>query len=317
MNARAIAVRVLPPVAKRRILHHRRQVIDAIVEFRVRGGRLGPLPSFLIIGVGKCGTTELYDRLLEHPNVHPSLRKEVNYFMYRHAKGVDWYRAHFATPPNHGNHEPFFVGEASPGYVLNPFAPQRIMDLVPNVKLIVLLRDPVARAYSHYHHQRRLGMESLDSFEAALAAEPDRLRGERERVYSDPDYQRFPYYADSYVTQGIYADYLPQWLNMFSKEQLLVIQSEVFYRNPTTTLKTVTEFLDLPDWTPTNRRGHKAFAYPAMRPETRERLREFYAPHNDRLYDLLGVNYRWSDQTETAPQPITSISTTGFASDGG
>lgn len=294
MNTRAIAVKVLPPVAKRRILLHHRQILDAMIEVRIRAGRIGPLPSFLIIGIGKCGTTELYDRLLEHPNIHPSLRKEVNYFMHRHAKSVDWYRAHFAVPSNHENCEPFVVGEASPGYALNPYAPHRIMALVPDIKLIVLLRDPVARAYSHYHHRRRLGMEPLDSFEAALAAEPDRLRGEREGVYSDPNYTGFAWYVYSYVTQGIYADYLPQWLDTFPREQLLVVQSEAFYRNPTTTLQSITRFLNLPEWTPAERHEHKAFAYPPMQSETKARLEEFFAPHNERLYRLLGTDYGWN-----------------------
>lgn len=309
MNTRAIAVKVLPPVAKRRILHHRRQALDAVIELRLRTGHLGPLPTFLIIGFGKCGTTELYDRLLQHPNIHPSLRKEVNFFMYRYDKGIDWYRAHFAVPPNDEDQTPFAVGEASPGYVLNPFAPQRMTESVPDVKLIVLLRDPVARAYSHYHHRRRLGGEPLDTFEAALAAEGDRMRGERERVYSDPEYiGNFAWYIDSYVTQGIYADYLPQWLDTFPREQLLIVQSESFYRNSTTTLQEIIRFLELPEWTPPVHQGHKAFAYPPMRPDTKERLREFYIPHNERLFALLGADYGWNDQKSASPKPVTSVS---------
>ncbi|HEX3721936.1 MAG TPA: sulfotransferase domain-containing protein [Nitrolancea sp.] len=313
MNARAFAIRTLPTTAVRHIFRHRRQAVDAMVRLRIRTGRLGPLPSFLVIGFGKCGTTELYDRLVEHPNVLPSLRKEINYFMYRYAEGVDWYRAHFAMPLMNGEKEPYVVGEASPGYAIDPFAPQRVADLIPNVKLIVLLRDPVARAYSHYHHERRLRMEPLDSFEAALAAEPERLRGERERVYSDPTYRRFAWYLDSYVTQGIYADYLPQWLDVFPREQLLAIQSEAFFRDPATTLQTIVRFLELPDWTPPPHQGHKAFVYPPMRPEVKEKLREFYAPHNERLFALLDVDYGWNDWRNLTPKLETSTFVSGSA----
>ena len=296
MNKRQIAVKVLPAPAKRQILRYRRRTLDAIVQYRIRTGRLGPLPSFLIIGFGKCGTTELYDRLVEHPSIHPSLRKEVNYFMHRHQEGVAWYRAHFAVPNRKDTREPCLVGEASPGYVLNPFAPQRMAELVPDVKLIVLLRDPVARAYSHFQHQRRLGMEPLETFEAALDAEPERLRGERQRVHSDPGYQGFAYYVDSYVNQGIYADYLPMWMNTFPRDQLLVVQSEKFYRETDATLRMITDYLEIPALPPTQGHRHKSFSYPPMKPETKARLQEFFAPHNERLFALLGTDFGWNSR---------------------
>jgi hypothetical protein len=316
MNSREIAVRVLPPKAKRRILRHYRQFCDAVVQVRIRTGHVGPLPSFLIIGFGKCGTTELYDRLVEHPNIRSAVRKEVNYFMYRHGEGEDWYRAHFPTPPTNDDHDPFVVGEASPGYVLNPFAPRRIMELVPNVKLIVLLRDPVARAYSHYNHMRRLGAEPLETFEQALEAEPDRLRGERERVYGDPNYRGFAWYVRSYTTQGLYADYLPMWMDTFPREQLLIVQSEEFFRDQAATLQKITRLLELPDWPWARRRGHKAFSYPDMQSETRKHLEEFFAPHNERLYRLLGVDYGWNNQTKPNGSSISSIGATAFGPDG-
>jgi hypothetical protein len=311
MHARAIAIKVLPSSTKVRMLRHRRQLIDALVALRVRTGRLGPLPSFLIIGFGKCGTTELYDRLLEHPNIHPSLRKEVNYFMYRFDKSTDWYRAHFAAPPAGSSSEQFVVGEASPGYVLNPFAPQRVKDTIPDVKIIVLLRNPVDRAYSHYHHRRRLGGEPLDTFEAALAAEPDRLRGEKERVFADPGYYKFGWYTESYVTQGIYADFLPPWLDLFAKQQLLVVQSEDFFRDTEATLRNITSFIGLPDWAPEPQRQHKQFSYPKMRADTRARLQEIFAPHNERLFELLGADFGWNTpRGASSTQPVAAVPAT-------
>jgi hypothetical protein len=294
-RARIVAIAVLPDRAKRRILRVQRQATDAAAALRLKTGRLGPLPSFLIIGFGKCGTTEMYDRLLEHPNIHPALRKEVNFFMGRYVRGVDWYRAHFPMPPRDAGHEPFVVGEASPGYVINPFTPDRIRETIPDVKLVVLLRNPVARAYSHYNHMRRLGAEALNTFEAVLAAEPKRLDGEREKVYSDPYHQAFAWYTRSYVTQGFYADYLPQWLDAFPREQLLIVQSERFFREPTETLRSVTQFLDLPDWRPAEVHAHKAFSYPRMNPDTEARLQQIFAPHNEQLFDLLGIDYGWNE----------------------
>lgn len=295
MNAKQLADRVLPPNAKKRILRSQRRSLDMLVNYRMRVGRLGPLPSFLIIGYGKCGTTYLFDRLLEHPNVYPSVKKEINYFIFRHAEGVNWYRAHFASAPNGRSDRLVAVGEASPGYVVNPHAPGRIAALIPNVKLIVLVRNPVDRAYSHYRHQRRLGIEPLASFEAALEAETDRLRGERERLFSDPSYVgSFAWYIWSYVAQGIYADHLQWWLDEFPSDQLLVVPSDALYQNPTSTLRNVTRFLELPDWTPRERFRHKSFPYPKMEPATRDRLSEFFAPHNERLFAMLGTDYGWN-----------------------
>lgn len=295
VNSRALAVRVLPSPVKRRILHHRRQALNVLIRRRIRSGRLGPPPTFLILGYGKCGTTELYDRLLEHPNVPPSLTKEVNYFIHQYRQGLDWYLAHFASALDRSEEGPIAVGEASPGYVCHPHAPDRIAELVPDVKLIVLLRDPVARAYSHYHHQRRLGYEPLPTFEEAVEAEPDRIRGETERMRDDPTYRGFDWYMYSYLEQGIYANHLPWWLDRFPRENLLILQSESFYRDTAATLRDITAFLGLPDWAPRESKDHKSFHYPRMKPETRARLQEYFAPHNERLYAMLGVDYGWSD----------------------
>ena len=295
MNTRELAVKVLPPRVKRRILHHRRDVLDAIINYRIRTGQLGPLPSFLIIGFGKCGTTYLYERLQQHPNIYPSLRKEVNYFIFRYDESVDWYRAHFASACGHSGNGLVVTGEASPGYVLNPGAPRRIAELLPEVKLVVLVRDPVERAYSQYQHQRRLGVEDLPTFEAALDAEADRLRGKKERLLSDPDYrEEYSWYTRSYRTQGIYADYLEPWLELYRRDQLLIIPSGTLYRDASSTLQAITSFLGLPGWKPEIPERHRSFSYPAMNPDTRARLKEFYAPHNERLFAMLGVNYGWN-----------------------
>jgi hypothetical protein len=288
---------VLPPRVKRRILHHRRDVLDAIISYRMRTGQLGPLPSFLIIGFGKCGTTYLYERLQDHPNVYPSLRKEVNYFIFRYDESVDWYRAHFAPARSYVGSGIVATGEASPGYVLNPGAPRRIAELLPDVKLIALVRDPVERAYSQYHHQRRLGVEPLPTFEAALDAEPERIRGQKERLERNPDYTGdFAWYTLSYLMQGIYADYLEPWLDLYPRDQLLVIPSGKLYKDSTATLQEIAGFIGLPPWQPQTQQGHRSFAYPPMELETRARLKAFYAPHNERLFNMLGVDYGWNDK---------------------
>jgi|SRR5690242_3518862 len=122
------------------------------------------LPHFLIIGAQRCGTTSLFEYLARHPDVAPPSAKELHFFDSEYHKGDAWYRERFPSLRNG-----FITGEATPYYIFHPHTPTRVRDWNSKVKLIVLLRNPVDRAYSHYHHEVRLGTESLD-FETALVA---------------------------------------------------------------------------------------------------------------------------------------------------
>jgi hypothetical protein len=97
------------------------------------------------------------------------------------------------------------TGEATPSYAYYPHALRRIAETVPEAKLILLLRDPVERAFSHYKHAKRLGKEEL-SFEEAISAEGERLRGEEEKLLEDDTYNSFPYMYQSYLRRGHYAE---------------------------------------------------------------------------------------------------------------
>jgi hypothetical protein len=290
VTGRQLAVKLLPAPAKRGLLQARDILVDGCVRLRVRLGHLGPLPGFIVIGGQKCGTTYLYDRLLDHPLVYPCLVKEPHFFHYHYPKGVDWYRAHFysrsleRTPGA-------IAGEAS-GSIFYPHSARRVAETVPDVKLIALLRNPVERAYSHYFHEVRLGFESLP-FEEALACEESRLEGETEKILSNENYYSFNRHHYSYVTKGIYSQQLERWFSYFPREQLLIIKSEDFYHEPPDVLREVTTFLGLSPWTPAQHRGHKAFPYPPMREATRRSLAERFKPHNERLYDLLGRDLGW------------------------
>jgi hypothetical protein len=137
-----------------------------------RAGMLGRLatawgrsgPDFLIIGAQKCGTTSLYNYLLRHPNVAPASKRSIRFFDYEPnwARGPVWYRSHFPFTPGR---RPLtgrpLVGESTPAYLFHPLGGERVQKVAPHAQLIVLLRNPVDRAYSHYHHMRRRGREPL------------------------------------------------------------------------------------------------------------------------------------------------------------
>ena len=246
-----------------------------------------PLPGFLILGAQKAGTTALYAYLRWHPGITGPAWKEVSYFDRHYRRGVHWYRGHFPLRPGER-----LVGEASPGYLFHPLAPERVRATVPDAKLIALLRDAVDRAFSHYHHEVALGREPL-TFEQAIEAEPERTRGEEERLAREPGYFSHAWWDYTYLARGRYAEQLERWLAVFPREQLLVVASEELAAEPGESYARVLEFLGAP--------AHALGSYPRvyeqsyaeMRPDTRRRLAEHFAEPNRRLYELLGRDLGW------------------------
>jgi hypothetical protein len=261
---------------------------NAVWEFGRATAAARPLPDFLILGAQKAGTTALYAYLRWHPRITGPSWKEVSYFDRHYARGVRWYRGHFPLRPRGRT-----VGEASPGYLFHPLAPWRVRETVPDAKLIVLVRDPVDRALSHYHHEVALGREPL-SFEDALDAEEERTRGEAERMAREPGYFSHAWWDHTYVARGRYAEQLERWLELFPREQLLVLASEELAAETAGTYRRVLEFLGAP--------SHGLAEYPRvyrqeyaeMAPETRRRLAREFAEPNRRLYELLGRDFGWA-----------------------
>jgi hypothetical protein len=288
-----------------------KSVVPTGVRTRVRGSlvRYGewtsdqrPLPDFLVAGTKRGGTTSLWRYLLEHPLV-PRLfpawnTKTSHYFEENWGRGEVWYRSHFPTvrqrralERKHGG--PTRVGEAAPLYMFHPLAPQRVADLLPDVRLIFLLRDPVERAFSHWKERRTEGKEPLD-FAEALAREEERTAGERERLVADPTYFSEPYDWYTYRARGRYLEHLEPWLARFDREQLLFLPSETLYREPAATYARVLEFLGLPPHQLDRFEVFNDRRSSAMDPAIRAELTAYFAPHNDALAARLGMTFDWS-----------------------
>lgn len=246
----------------------------------------------LIIGAQKGGTTSLFQYLVQHPLVLPPLRKEVHYFDFNYARGVQWYRGHF--PYVHRLRGGAVTLDASPYYLVHPLVPERVAELLPQVKLIALLRNPVSRALSHYHHEVRGGREPL-SFAEALDCESERLAGEEERLQNDSDYYSPNHHRYSYTRRGVYAEQLRRWLQYFPRSQLLVLQSERLFRDPAATMAVVRDFLGLPSHPLELKKPFRPAAYDrTLSPELRTRLTTYFEPYNRELYRLLGQEFDWS-----------------------
>lgn len=251
----------------------------------------GPLPhppEFLIIGGMRCGTTSLFRCLAAHPQIDPPLGKELNFFTRHHGKGLRWYRAHF---PARGPGQLSF--EASPYYMFHPSAPARVARAMPDVKLVVLLRNPADRAYSHYLHTRRRGFEPL-SFADALDAENARLDSPR----AGSGMARDPMRLYSYTRRGLYADQLERWLEHFPAEQLHVMRSKHLFDEPAAALARLSEFLGVtPIQAPLGRYASTSPQRDSqLTSDLRHRLEDRFAEPNARLADLLGWSPTWAGQ---------------------
>ena len=251
---------------------------------RIRTAHLRQLPNFIIIGAQKSGTTSLLQYLREHPEIGATHKKEVHFFSWWYDKGLDWYRAHF---PFEG--EKPLIGEASPSYLLHPGVPARLHAVLPDVKLLVMLRNPVDRAYSHHQMNVRKGVDPLP-FEEAIAREPERLRLNNG---SDLGWRDSSFI--SYLSRGLYADQLEGWLDYFPREHVKVIKSEAFFADPELGLREALAFLDLAPCPLERYDVYNPGTYADMRPEIRERLTRYFAPHNQHLYELLGEDLGWDE----------------------
>jgi hypothetical protein len=246
------------------------------------------LPSFLVLGAQRAGTSSMYSYLTSHPAVERATRKEVHYFDFEHERGLDWYRSHFPLRARLAHLErrlghPVVTGEASPYYLFDPAVPTRVRASLPEARFIVLLRDPVERAISHYRHAVEDGREQLP-LEAALDAEPSRMA-------AGP----VPRWAFSYVSRGLYAEQLERWFAAFPRHRFLIRFSEDLFSSPADAVGSALEFLGLPpspsaaSYAPTN--GARAAVEVA--PPVRKELAARFAEPNARLADLLSCRLPW------------------------
>jgi len=234
------------------------------------------LPDFLLLGAQKSGTSSLYAYICQHPNVLEALEKEIRYFGRGDRLSTRWYRSHFPLVSSRGtatSPKGVMTGEATPGYLTRPGAAAHAAAVVPAARLLVVLRDPVDRAYSHYQHMKRRRKVGVE-FEALAARLPERVH----RVFR----------------LSAYADGLRQWAEHFPREHLLVLQAERFFADPAATMERVWSFLGLEPFEAESYPVSMAGGYAdRMSADTRRRLQEYFAPGNEQLFTFLGERWDW------------------------
>lgn len=185
------------------------------------------LPDFLVLSVPKSGTTSLHLTLKEHPEICMPLQKETWFFDQNFEKGVDWYEEKFWHCPRKAT-----IGEVTTHVFLKEKYIKRVKKVIPRVKIIVLLRDPVERCISHYFHNIRESLEE-ETFEKALEKE-------RSRVEENPAM----YSVFAYTKIGsVYKDNIQKLLLFFSREQVKIIFFEELVNNQRGVLKELYDFI--------------------------------------------------------------------------
>jgi hypothetical protein len=279
---------------------HSVKAVGRVVSVRVGSATAGrrQLPSFILVGAQRAGTTSLYRALISHPLIHSAnYHKGVNYFDVNYHRDFSWYQGHFPTAAHLRRTGPADLGEpitfeASGYYMFHPRAPERIARHLPNVRILAMLRDPVERAYSAWKHELARGFET-EQFERALDLEDERLAGQVDRMRADNGYQSFDHRHHAYLRRGHYADQLVELRRHFPAEQIHVIESEAFFERPETTYPGVLDFLGLPQVLPDRFDRWNGRPSSPMLEETRARLREHFSGHDRSLAALLGREPAW------------------------
>jgi len=251
----------------------------------------GNLPHFLIIGVQKSGTTSMSYYLNQHPLLQRSIPKEIHYFDKKINKGysLEWYKNHFIPI---GDSELFF--EATPSYLPHYDVPKKIAEVLPNIKFIVILRNPVARVLSAYN------MILKNQYDAGDSSFMELIQKERNKLNRIEDFKKFqirrPRLLRNLLGRGLYATQLENWYQYFKKTQFLIIGFKDVVEHLEATLNRVYHFLEIKNvgFNSGDFRNHNKGDYKyLMNEKERTLLTEFYKKPNQKLIDLLGYQVNW------------------------
>ncbi len=241
-------------------------------------------PDFLIIGAPKAGTTSLYKHIASHPQVLLPHKKELDFFSRFYDYGADWYLAQF---PSITDYDEYITGEATPYYLSFTEVPSRVYKLFPEVKLIVLLRNPVEQIISYHYHKLNHGIYQKN-LEKAIHEELkpiDDLSEEQIMELLIPE--RFG------LMVCLYYYHLKRWFQYFPRENFLIIKSEDFFNNPEKYVQQTYQFLGLAEYQLKEYRKVNVGHYPMISDEIKNYLADYCRPHNRKLEQFLVREFNW------------------------
>ena len=252
------------------------------------------LPDFFVIGPGRTGTTSLFYYLDQHPSLSKSAYDELGFFDVNFHLGLHWYRSLFPsifTKFRIKSKTNFFMTyDVTPSYVRRPWIARRIKKLFPNSKLIIVLRNPIDKTYSHYYLSTISG--ETRNFEEVIKKDMDDISKWNVSLKDDN------YFAtkveNSKLARGFYVEQLLPWFELFPKNQILIISSEELASNTKNVMSEIFKFLNLPDYKIPNIEKVNVSKYSKMNPDTRKILIDFFKPYNEQLFKFLDRKFDWN-----------------------
>jgi len=252
-------------------------------------GKTRVLPDFIIIGAMKSGTTSLYNYICEHPCVLPAAYDEIGFFDSNFHLGLNWYRSFFPTKKQIDTVKQKqgigITGEDTPFYFWNKDACDRIQKLLPDIKLILILRNPIDRAFSEYNNVLRERNINL-SFE-------EYIKSDLENIKKNPPDISQCLKKNAILSRGIYFIQLQMWQDLFSQEQIFILDSNELSQRPIETMNEVFKFLKIPEYNSQKKFLNKKFVYNKINDNTRKKLIELYRPYNAQLYKIISRIFDW------------------------
>ena len=259
-------------------------------------GFIRVLPDFLVIGAKRCGTTSLYRHLPEHQCISRSLRDNIGFFNDNYHLGINWYKSLFPTifykkkMESKNKHCLFF--DVTSGYMEEELTAKNVHEVNPNQKIIVILRNPVDRAYSHYHVNVKEKSEKR-SFEDAVFEEMNRIKSERIIQNKNKNLRVFTPNNIHYLKKGFYALQLKSWFKIFPREQILVLSTEEFQEDQNLIYKKIFDFLNIPNMKIKSTEKMEKGNYIPMKHDTRNLLLDYFRQYNHELFEFINSEFDW------------------------
>jgi len=242
-------------------------------------------PNFMIIGQVKCGTSSLYRYLTQHPQILPAIKKEIQFWNLKsHSKRkLEWYLSHFPAISSEQN---LITGEATPYYFNCQSTAKQVFRLFPNLKLIILLRNPIDQVVSHYYMKVRINREKLSLKQAIFSGLFNSIQLANSNLTN---------YCDNnlYLKNGIYIEMISEWMEIFPKNQFFIVKSEDLFADPATIVKQIFQFLEVEPYQLQEYSNSSRGNYPPLSQSMRHTLGDYFRPFNQQLEEYLDRKFNW------------------------
>jgi sulfotransferase family protein len=258
-------------------------------SWRLATNGLRHLPTTVIVGAQKAGTTQLYAYMVKHPRCYGAAEKEVDYFSKHPKRRVAWYRSRFPWRRRVLRRQGHVI-EASPSYLPTPSAIRKMHTVLPNARVIAIVRDPVSRAFSHYQHKKTRHLESR-SFAEAVEEE---IRTNAFPAQWGVALREGAQPMLGYVARGYYALQLELLQKVYRRNRILVLDSANLFADTAATCNRVFDYMGLEDFdVEPGKVYNRGFYKEKIDPRVAERLREHYRPYDEMLQELLEQSFGW------------------------